>query len=74
MSFGSIASFQPIASYFRSTPNNRDIGDAPTLRDDTSLRTDSPDGQNLFDFSGDRFGRRAFSSPKRVRAKTNFAS
>jgi hypothetical protein len=43
MSFGSIASFQPIASYFRSTPNNRDIGDAPTLRDDTSLRTDSPD-------------------------------
>jgi hypothetical protein len=74
MSFGSIASFQPIASYFRSTPNNRDIGDAPTLRDDTSPRTDSLDGQNLFDFSGDRFGRRAFSLPKRVRAKTNFAS
>jgi hypothetical protein len=34
----------------------------------------SLDGQNLFDFSGDRFGRRAFSLPKRVRAKTNFAS
>jgi hypothetical protein len=67
MSFGSIASFQPIASYFRSTPNNRDIGDAPTLRDDTSLRTDSPDGQNLFDFSGDRFGHWAFSLPNRMR-------
>jgi hypothetical protein len=43
------------------------MGDAPTLRDDKSLQTDSPDGQNLFDFSDDRFGHRAFSLPNRVR-------
>jgi hypothetical protein len=30
--------------------------------------TDSPDGQNLFNFSDDRFGRWAFSLPNRVRA------
>jgi hypothetical protein len=50
------------------------MGDAPTLRDDESLQTDSPVGQNLFNFSDDRFGHRAFSLPKRVRAKTNFVS
>jgi hypothetical protein len=50
------------------------MGDMPTLRDDISLRTDSPVGQNLFVFSDDRFGHRAFSLPNRVRAKTNFVS
>jgi hypothetical protein len=44
------------------------------LRDRALRVADLPDGQNLFDFSGDCFGHRAFSLPKRVRAKTNFAS
>jgi hypothetical protein len=43
------------------------MGGAPTLGDDKSLQTDSPDGQNLFDFSDHRFGHRAFSLPNRVR-------
>jgi hypothetical protein len=50
------------------------MGDAPTAWDDKSMQADSPDGQNLLDFSDDRFGHRAFSLPKRVRAKAIFVS
>jgi hypothetical protein len=43
------------------------MGDAPTLRDDESLQTDSPDGLNLSNFSDHRFGHRAFLLPNLVR-------
>jgi hypothetical protein len=51
------AANQPLPVY----PDDRHMGDAPTLRDDKSLQTDSPVGQNLLNFSDDRFGHRAFS-------------
>src|SRR4029077_18043989 len=54
---------QPFPVY----PDNRHVGDAPTLRDDKLRQTDSPDGQNLFNFSDDRFGHQAFSLPNRAR-------
>jgi hypothetical protein len=50
-----------------------DMGGAPTLRDDKSRQTDSPDGQNPFIFSDGRFGHRAFSLPDRVRVNSNLS-
>jgi hypothetical protein len=49
------------------------MGGAPTLRDDKSRQTDSPDGQNPFIFSDGRFGHRAFSLPDRVRVNSNLS-
>jgi hypothetical protein len=40
-------------------------------RERAELQTDSPDGQNLFNFSDDRFGHRALSLPNRVRVNRN---
>jgi hypothetical protein len=53
-------------------PNNRHTGDAPTLRDDKSQRTDLPDGQNLSSFSVHRFGHRGFFVAKSCARKNEF--